>query len=133
MIACRAEDLPYWIDEELWRVELAEPVRAVPHQLRADRGRLVERIDRWDGPARDDFAMACVLRVRDLAAELARQPLPDRSRLLGFCLDAIEFAPNAACAAYIAAMAAAGLSGSTSGADEERAWQAQWLCDRVGL
>jgi hypothetical protein len=155
--------LPYWVGEELWRVELAEPVREVPHQLQADRGRLLERVDRWDRAARVAFATACILRVRDLvaevlraeghpaeadgllgreemlevkarAAELARSSLPDRARhLLGFCTDAIEFAPNAACAAYIAAIAAAEARGSAAGADEERAWQARWLCDRVGI
>ena len=41
--ACRVEDLPEWLDHELWRVELDGDVRVDCGKLVADRGRLVER------------------------------------------------------------------------------------------
>ena len=42
--ACRVEDLPEWMDHELWRVELDGDVRVDCGKLVADRGRLVERV-----------------------------------------------------------------------------------------
>src|SRR5712692_11040830 len=41
---CRPADLPYWIDAELWRVELSDPARPVRHEVQAERARLQGRI-----------------------------------------------------------------------------------------
>jgi len=65
--ACRAEDLPEWMDSELWRVELAGDVAVDCGKLVADRGRLVERITAWDAALMAGFAEACTLRARDAA------------------------------------------------------------------
>jgi len=118
---CRPADLPYWVDAELWRVELSEPVRPVRHEVQADRGRLLGRIEGWDPEAKRDFTVQCALRTRDFAAEMLRQEgrdaearalascgildelaaaagelqaqaLPERSlQLLGYCGDAAFF------------------------------------------
>ena len=54
----RVEHLPVWIAAELWVVELNGGVHDVETQLRADRGRLVRRVDAWDEAAASGFARA---------------------------------------------------------------------------
>jgi hypothetical protein len=66
--ACAVEDLIDWIDSELWRIELGEPVMASDAGLVAPRGRLLARVDEWDDAAAEALARACALRVRDRAA-----------------------------------------------------------------
>ena len=68
--ACRIEDLPEWMDHELWRVELDGDVRVDCGKLVADRGRLVERVAAWDADLMAAFAEACALRARDAALTL---------------------------------------------------------------
>jgi len=65
--ACRVEDLPDWMDAELWRVELDGDVRVDCGKLVAQRGRLVERVTAWDAAFMAAFAEACTLRARDAA------------------------------------------------------------------
>ena len=115
---CRPADLPYWIDAELWRVELSDPVHPVRHEVQADRARLLERVEAWGPAAGRELTVQCVLRTARFAAEalrkegldaeartlsscetvedvaaaaksFGRRSLPDRSRqLLGYCGDA---------------------------------------------
>ncbi|MDQ3741385.1 MAG: hypothetical protein M3389_10645, partial [Actinomycetota bacterium] len=66
--ACREEDLPRWIGQELWAVELRGEVVETPYKLVAPEGRLLRRIDAWDGDAALHFARACAERIRALAA-----------------------------------------------------------------
>ena len=65
--ACRVEDLPEWMDAELWRIELDGDVAVDCGKLVADRGRLVERLAQWDAAFMAMFAEACALRARDAA------------------------------------------------------------------
>ena len=65
--ACLPDDLPYWLDAELWRTELAGTIEEVPLQLVAQRGRLVGRVDRWDADMATRFAEDCAMRLRDRA------------------------------------------------------------------
>lgn len=67
--ACGPGDLIDWIDAELWRVELGEPVMESEAGFVASRGRLVSRVERWDDGAARALAGACVLRARDRAVE----------------------------------------------------------------
>lgn len=71
--ACRLSDLAFWIGEELWRIELDGPVRERETQIEAPRGRLLERIDRWDRKARAEFGLACVFQAREVAAGALRR------------------------------------------------------------
>ena len=107
--ACRVEDLPEWLDHELWRVELDGDVRVDCGKLVADRGRLVERVAVWDAELMAAFAEACALRARDAALTL----LPD-----GAARDAL-----AACATaeQLAAAAAALATDDALDPDEARA------------
>ncbi|HET7825985.1 MAG TPA: hypothetical protein VFK90_11660, partial [Anaeromyxobacter sp.] len=46
--ACRAGDLPHWLDRELWSIELDAPVRTARYQVASPRARLVARVAGWD-------------------------------------------------------------------------------------
>jgi hypothetical protein len=70
--ACRPADLPYWLLDELWQVELAGPVQVTPTKVVARRGRLVARVDAWNPDVAREFSWACVVRTAGYAvAELA--------------------------------------------------------------
>jgi hypothetical protein len=152
--ACKPAQLPYWLEEELWRVELAAPVREERYQLAAPRARLVDRVEGWDAAGRAAFAEACAWRARDLA--IPGLAAPDRDRLArAQDLAALEAAARACAgpaAGYVAfaaararlarpaltalntAMLAASLApDGEEGFAEERAWQARWLAARLGL
>lgn len=153
--ACRLGDLPYWLDEELWRIELDEPVRPARYKIAAPRARLVARVAEWDAATAWEYAAACALRARDLA-------LPHLPPALGGSLCALvdlehlaaaagEAGPAVVAAAlvadaarnarlvgpattsYIAATLAASLGSGRSAFEAERAWQAGWLAERLGL
>lgn len=66
---CRIEDLPYWLDEELWEIELEGEVVEDALKLLGRRGRLVRRIDAWDEETRRAFARMCLGRVAHHAAD----------------------------------------------------------------
>jgi hypothetical protein len=147
--ACRPSDLPYWVSDELWRVELSSPVREREEQVEATRGRLLERIARWDPRA---FAAACAFRTRDLALGAlgpAGEPLSRardldlllttarslrdldrfRAEMVGYVIDAAMRARegHAGSASHTAAVAAVALRGSEAAFEEERQWQAGFL------
>jgi hypothetical protein len=65
--ACRISDLPWWIDEELWRVEIDGPVVERETQIEGRRGRLCERVASWDARTVAELAVHGALRTRDLA------------------------------------------------------------------
>ena len=65
VFACRLGDLPWWIRPELWEVELSGPVRALPTQVGAPRGRLLRRIVAWNEAALQAYGVACSERARD--------------------------------------------------------------------
>jgi hypothetical protein len=131
--ACRAEQLPYWIERELWRVELSEPAREIQYGMQAERGRLLERVGAWDARCAHEFAIECVRHTQRLAAEAI--PPERAARLAGYCKDAAFFAdaPHPGCVAYIAAIACAELRGDVAGVAEERAAQAAWLRARLPI
>src|SRR5215470_409656 len=51
VFACRIPDLPWWVNDELWEVELDGPIRSLPTQIAARRGRLIRRMVGWDEAA----------------------------------------------------------------------------------
>jgi hypothetical protein len=157
---CRVADLPWWVQEELWEAEFDAPV-AGRHKIAASRGRLVRRIAAWEDAGARDFADACAWRARDHAvAALERAGAGHAAAELRVCTDlpaviaastalappeaarisvrmagdgAIRATQGAsATAAYIAAHAAAQLDGPAAPA-AERAWQAAWLREALGL
>lgn len=70
---CRPDDLPYWIDDELWTVELAGQTEERATMVIAERGRLLDRVHSWTADAAREFAQACALRARDQATRSLRR------------------------------------------------------------
>ena len=83
--ACRADQLLDWIDDELWEIELGGELVESDTMLVAQRGRLLRRVDAWDGGAAHEFADVCVWRARDHALRSLRRVGLTRSseRLVG--------------------------------------------------
>lgn len=160
--ACRLRDLPWWLAEELWEIELDGEVQPDEHKVIARAGRLRSRVAAWTSGCATEYGEACAWRarghavqalrraghvepaqalatrgtleeVRQLARELARQ-LPDCRISLMIAGDGAFRALTSAAptSAYIAAHAAKRLDGP-AGYDAERAWQSRWLTDRLGL
>ena len=117
--ACRAEHLPYWLDDELWEIELDG---ALEKQLKlvARRGRLVQRVEAWNDQARREFASWCLRRATSHAADELRDAGVDHARL------AAAAAPDEVAAAAESAVDAARAAGATNG---ERL--AQYVVDAV--
>ncbi len=155
VFACRREDLPYWVDGELWRIELDGPVREARHQISAPRARLAARIEAWSAELGRRYAEACARHARDAAlpalpaalreriaplddpGELAAavQGAPAASAIAGYLGDAAAMArdDHPAAASYLACMLAASVRGGAAGFEAERAWQARWLSEHLAL
>jgi hypothetical protein len=159
--ACRASDLPWWLQDELWEAELDGEVTAGRHKIMAPRARLLRRVEPWDAACAQRFADACARRARDhaataleragaaaLAADLrgratprqvqeavrAAEP-PETARIaVTMAGDAARRALGGAAvvAAYIAAHAAARVDGAGA-LLPERQWQAEWLGAELSL
>jgi hypothetical protein len=160
--ACRASDLPWWLAEELWEIELADASEVEEHKLVSRAGRLQRRVNGWDAVAARELAEACAWRAAAKAADAltrAAQPsaavrltststieaMRDTARSLAseigaarvnlaVAADAAECALSggAAVSAYIGAHAALRLDGMPAYATE-REWQSQWLIERLSL
>ncbi|MBV9197460.1 MAG: hypothetical protein JO168_25280 [Solirubrobacterales bacterium] len=160
--ACRIRDLPWWLADELWEIELDGRVRVDEHKIFAPAGRLRSRIEGWTPACAQAYADACAWRAHDRAIQaltraghadaagelaacgtlddvllLARQlaeAIPDTRISLTIAGDGAVRALTGAppTAAYIAAHAAMRLDGS-AGYAAERDWQSRWLADRLGL
>ena len=124
--ACDPRDLPFWLLDELWEIELGEPVERGRHKLVARRGILVRRVDGWDSRAGEDFGRACVERVRALAGR--------RPEAAGHLSDLDAWAAHVrpAAVASLAARAYEAVEGG-EGYEAERTAQAAWLVERLGL
>jgi hypothetical protein len=70
--ACRLQDLSWWINAELWRVELDGAVHERATQIEAERGRLRDRLHEWNDKARAAFGLACVFQARDVSVSALR-------------------------------------------------------------
>ncbi len=160
--ACRVRDLPWWMADELWEIELDGVVEPADHKIVAPAGRLRARIAGWNAACSREYAAACAWRARDRAVEtLARaghpqtadelaaystlddllvaarrlaEDLPDSRIGLTIAASGAVRALSglAPTSAYIAAHAALRVGGPPAYA-AERAWQVQWLVDRLDL
>jgi hypothetical protein len=124
--ACTRDDLPYWLQDELWEIDLEGDVQRVGHKLVARRGRLVRRLDAWNGDSARDFSLACAHRVAGFAA--------GSPHLAGHTSDAATYAEraHAAVTGFIASRTAE-LSGGVEAYDAERSAQVAWLTEHLGL
>ena len=123
--ACLVSDLPYWLNSELWEVELDDPVRST-RKLVAGRGRLLRRVEAWNRDAMCAFAASCAERTAALA--------DGSDALAGYSADTAVFAARgqASAAAFVSARAAE-TAGGPIAYDAERERQARWLANRLGL
>lgn len=118
---CRLEDLPYWVGEVCWRIELGGAIVECERTVVASRGHLLEPVQAWNPETQQEFAAVCSARHRGFG-----HADPDGG-----------WVPYAG-AAYIAAHGA-GVEAARAGRSyeegfaEERAWQASWLAERLGL
>lgn len=153
--ACRRTDLPGWIDDELWEIELDGPVQDLPSLIVAPRGRLVRRIESWDDALALEFATTCAQRAR------VEEPAGAPAQAAAFAADAVALvqgrrpemweevpglppqSPSATAAnlGFVVAHAAGSAAAERSldpaayqaAFDNERAWQIDWLTERLGL
>jgi hypothetical protein len=162
--ACSStEQVPYWLNDELWLAELDVVTDTTERSTAARRGRLVEQVAAWNEQARTAFGERCVAAVRDAtAAVLERHGLADAAAALAardvdaaLMSDAAEQAANDALdldlrAAWdylgtaiefaerppsvaFIAAVAAEHAHGEDGAHQERARQAGWLRDELAL
>jgi hypothetical protein len=124
--ALRAEVLPMWIAEELWRVEVSG-LEECGGILVGHRGRLLEQVTAWNDQSAREFAAACADNLPAGGPPLARARAAD-------VLASVETAtagPEATTVGYMAAQAAE--AAAPGGYAAERRRQARWLSDRLGL
>ena len=160
--ACRPGDLPWWLADELWEIELDGHIEPDEHKVIAIAGRLRAQIEAWTPACAQDYADACAWRAHERAVQaLTRAGHRRAAHQLATCTtldDVLAVARQLAkhiadsrisltiasggarraltgaspTAAYIAAHAAMRLDGP-AGYAAERAWQSQWLIERLGL
>jgi hypothetical protein len=124
--ACGTSDLSYWLNSELWEVELDGDVIRAGHKIVAPRGRLLRRIETWDRHAMRRFCLDCQERVRAYAAdsEAAAEYLEDLA-------DDVD--RGLAATARDDASRAAEAAGGADAREAERIAQSRWLVGRLGL
>lgn len=139
--ACRLQDLPFWLDDELWLIELDGDVVQEDGVVVANRARLLEHVSAWSHDAAREFARSCSLRARELATQATRDASP-RAHAIDTIAATCEIHANASPAepAYMSWVAFTGyglrmigdLREGDGGAGEGRV-QADWLAQRVEL
>lgn len=129
---CRPADLAYWLNEELWQVEVGGDQIEGIDCLVVRQARLVRRLDGWrEGGVAVRFAEACLEHATDLvpAAAPARAYLQDAAEAARYGYPAV-----AAFATALAVAKAAGDGRADDGAYRlERAWQSAWIARALAL
>jgi hypothetical protein len=121
--ACGRDQLPYWLHDELWVVELSDDVEVSGRKAVASRGRLLERVGAWDAGTAAELARACVVRVATCAAEACGDPR------LGAVARDLRARPEA-----LADLRSAATDAQTGAARQGRLWsaaQCQYVVDAV--
>ncbi|MDQ3669623.1 MAG: hypothetical protein M3377_04985 [Actinomycetota bacterium] len=67
--ACTKAGLVEWLDDELWEIELDGPVLEADGELIAPAGRLIRRLEGWNGDCARAFVGHCVDNTVEVAAE----------------------------------------------------------------
>ena len=124
--ACRPADLPYWIGRSLYEVELAGDIVVEATKLVGSRGRLLRRVTAWNDTLRDAYTRMCADRAHGHA--LGESPPLE-------AWDAViepSVSEGPALLGFVAARIAE-VRGGVEAYHAERALQAAWLADRLGL
>jgi hypothetical protein len=69
---CRPSAVAFWVNEDLWEIELGGDIVEVGTKVVAGRGRLRRRIDEWAGGGAREFAETTAFRARDAAIAFCR-------------------------------------------------------------
>jgi hypothetical protein len=124
--ACRLRDLPIWLGDELWEMELEGDVVQQERKLVASRARLTRRIESWTPTLAQEFGRFCARRTRRHVGFLPA--------LCGFVSDVERFVSERRIPiAGFAAARAAELAGGPAAYEAERLAQASWLAESLGL
>jgi hypothetical protein len=136
---CRAQDLPFWMYEELWAIEIEGDVLEGVDMLVASRGRLVHRMAGWTRPGQKRFVEAC----RDRAAAILDRTPPERRKHADAFMQhmptylRLEWTQLGALCAALAVSSTAGDPQEAvpirAAYRDERTWQSQWLVDNLDL
>jgi RNA polymerase sigma-70 factor (ECF subfamily) len=142
--ACRPRDLAYWLDQALWRVELAGPVTESTTKIVAERGRLLAPVVGWP-EVLPTFIDDCLTRFAELR-DWAREQRDHRAtRMLRGYGEELAGDSDPASVSYTVAHAAGivgwlpgeGMAakerGERSPFDAERRRQGRWLGARLDL
>ena len=71
--ACRTRDLPWWLEEELWEIELDGEPQIDEHKIVAPAGALRSQILGWTAACAQQYGEACAWRARDSAMEALKR------------------------------------------------------------
>jgi hypothetical protein len=128
--ACRSSELPRWIDDELWRIELDSIEQERDGLLVARRGRLVDRIDGWNAETSRELARTCAARAVEFAGRIPDSLVQRRTAMI----TAIAEGPDPSATALAMYTTAHMLDEVEPGSYyEERGRQADWLRERLAL
>ncbi|MGZ4184812.1 MAG: hypothetical protein ACXVFQ_10070 [Solirubrobacteraceae bacterium] len=132
--ACTVHQLPQWLGEELWTIELAGEIVRTDAALVASKGRLLARVEAWSGTARTAFGQDCARRAHEAAIEG-----PSSSSQLLAAVNQLAAGGRAGPAGYWAAVLAGERASATrtgpkydAAFAQERAAQARWLETELG-
>jgi hypothetical protein len=129
--ACRVEELPRWLNDELWLVEVDDVEEERDGLLLARRARLLVRIEAWNEETSRELARSCAAVIRELAAEHPQDELLQRRAQM---IPEIAGGPDPSAAAlsmYTTAHAADEVAPGSYWAERRR--QAEWLRERLQL
>src|SRR5713226_3774633 len=62
--ACTESQLTYWVNDDLWVIELERDETPSERYVAAARGRLLRRVEAWTDDVAAEFIAACLARAR---------------------------------------------------------------------
>ena len=122
--ACRPSDLPYWLAEALYEIELDGPLDEQAVKVVAPRGRLIRRVESWDETTREAYSQMCFARAGELSATNAEVASWAPPPTIGLW--------EAARLGFIVARIAEQVGGIAAHLEERRR-QSEWLVERLEL
>jgi hypothetical protein len=132
--ACNPHDLPYWINDELWQVELAGERISGPQSMVSRKGRLTARVDAWNPANARTFVRGCMRRAEDYVATLSSLAMRDLGAQYMATASARLESGHFAVTAYASAMAFTLQRASAATAfSDERLHQGHTLTQTFGL
>jgi hypothetical protein len=133
--ASTVDQLPQWLGDEIWELELDGEVLRTEPALIAGRARLIRLLEEWDEQARLAFCQDCARRAHEIAARY-----PTGAELYSGKIEPFTSRGMAAAVGYwTALLTGESASGSRSGPDydaafaHERTMQANWLRRELNL